>query len=512
MQYTSDIIGGGNDTYNGVQFDENNLSYMSDTIFINRISNILKNNDLTIISQKITDHKCLPDDDTFVKYFIDTEKGLMKNEDLFKRRILGLSSYFRSAQENLLPRYELNDNGGIYYIENCIMSDYQLGYYARERKKEDQTEKNKIKRKAINSNEEESSSTYRIRSRASCNFTYPEDIPRPMPMYQNTQNDNGEILNDDDLEVNKINEQFMEMKLYNEFDDDKEDDDDDDQNEDLAEGVLRRKIKRGKKKDDLSSEYPKAIIDSLKKLFDSDYLLKENLIKYSSKFSKILDNVQNDLHRGVHLLYSNFRTVEGVGILKLILEKNGFCEFKLRKTNQSWEIIENENDKGKQKFVLYTGTEKSEEKEIIRNVYNGNWIDPFVPQTIINKLQETDPIDKNLYGSVIKLMMITASGAEGINLKNTRYVHVVEPYWHMVRLQQVVGRARRICSHEDLPKELQTIKVFVYLSVLSETQKTNKSYLDLLRIDRSRFDDKTVTTDEYLFESAEKKIILIKLF
>jgi hypothetical protein len=102
--------------------------------------------------------------------------------------------------------------------------------------------------------------------------------------------------------------------------------------------------------------------------------------------------------------------------------------------------------------------------------------------------------------------MITASGAEGINLKNTRYVHLVEPYWHMVRFQQVVGRARRICSHEDLPVELHTIKVFVYLSVLSETQKTNKSYLDLLRIDKSRYsENKTVTTDEYLFESAEKK-------
>ena len=61
--------------------------------------------------------------------------------------------------------------------------------------------------------------------------------------------------------------------------------------------------------------------------------------------------------------------------------------------------------------------------------------------------------DNNYYGEIIKLMMITSSGAEGINLRNTRFVHVVEPYWHMVRVEQVVGRARRICSHQDLPVE-----------------------------------------------------------
>ena len=59
--------------------------------------------------------------------------------------------------------------------------------------------------------------------------------------------------------------------------------------------------------------------------------------------------------------------------------------------------------------------------------------------------------------------MITASGAEGISLMSTKYVHIVEPYWHPVRTQQVIGRARRICSHEDLPEELRTVNVFFYL-------------------------------------------------
>jgi hypothetical protein len=73
--------------------------------------------------------------------------------------------------------------------------------------------------------------------------------------------------------------------------------------------------------------------------------------------------------------------------------------------------------------------------------------------------------------------MITSSGAEGINLKNTRYVHIVEPYWNMVRFQQVIGRARSICSHEDLPISEQNIKIFVYLSVFSEEQKKDENHI-----------------------------------
>ena len=66
--------------------------------------------------------------------------------------------------------------------------------------------------------------------------------------------------------------------------------------------------------------------------------------------------------------------------------------------------------------------------------------------------------------------MITSSGAEGITLKNTRFVHIMEPYWHPVRMEQVIGRARRICSHQDLPEELRTVKVFLYLMTFTKEQ------------------------------------------
>jgi hypothetical protein len=102
--------------------------------------------------------------------------------------------------------------------------------------------------------------------------------------------------------------------------------------------------------------------------------------------------------------------------------------------------------------------------------------------------------------------MITSSGAEGINLKNTRYVHIVEPYWNMVRLDQVVGRARRICSHHDLPVNLRTVQVFLYISTLSDKQSNDNNNKELIIRDVSKLDKKTpITTDESLYEISRIK-------
>ena len=121
---------------------------------------------------------------------------------------------------------------------------------------------------------------------------------------------------------------------------------------------------------------------------------------------------------------------------------------------------------GKRRFALYTGTESAEEKEIIRCVFNSEW--DQVPSSIRDDLLRIS--GNNFYGEVINTLMISASGAEGIDLRNVRYVHIMEPYWHPVRIEQVVGRARRICSHQDLPPELRTVEVFMYLMVYSPTQ------------------------------------------
>ena len=98
---------------------------------------------------KIDKFKALPDKlDDFNQMFIDSTKGKfgeLKEINLLKRRILGLTSYFRSAQESLLPKYDENTD---LHIVKIPMSDFQLGAYedarnAERKKKQEMQEKEK---------------------------------------------------------------------------------------------------------------------------------------------------------------------------------------------------------------------------------------------------------------------------------------------------------------------------------------------------------------------------------
>ncbi len=217
----------------------------------------------------------------------------------------------------------------------------------------------------------------------------------------------------------------------------------------------------------------------------------------------MLENIQDPEHIGLHMIYSQFRTLEGIGLLKLILEANGFAEFKLSKTTAgTWTINIAQEDITKPKFALYTGTETVEEKELIRNIFNNSW--EYLPPNLVTQIKELG--DDNITGSIIKVIMITAAGAEGINLKNVRYVHITEPYWHPVRVQQAIGRARRICSHEELPSDLRNLKVILYLMKFSQEQTDSDANIELRLQDKSRFNpSKIITSDQFLYEISKAK-------
>jgi len=477
-------VWGGNvfDKYSGVKLDD--TGNISDTDFLKTIIRILSKNEIDVMEGaiKVDYNKALPDDpESFQEIFVNQDTVSIKNENLFKKRILGLTSYFRSAQEKLLPSFVKAEDGGNYHLVESEMSEYQFDTYEKIRKDEYEQEKKSKKNAKKKQNQEDMynvSSTYRIFSRAACNFAFPKPPGRPMPDKKGEK----------DIDESKFD--AIPADFLQETNDFADVEDQDTLKSESAEPTI---------------EYNQRIQLALKFLKDnaSKYLSSGALEIYSPKFLQILENLQDPENEGLHLIYSNFRTIEGVGILKLILEANGFAQFKIqKKTTGDWEIIQSEEDMNKPKFFLYTGTETAEEKEILRNIYNSQW--GFVPGSIVDKLKET--AENNYMGEIVKIMMITSSGAEGINLRNTRFVHIVEPYWHMVRLEQVIGRARRICSHEDLPEELRTVKVFLYMTTLSEEQSKNDKNKELIIRDVSRIDKKTpLTTDEYLYEIARIK-------
>ena len=623
--------GGGNEdvdpNYQGVCLDE--TGNMDDSKFLAKVKDILKRNGLQVlVTPKVDLFKCLPDRmDAFLDMFIDIDTGMMKQSDMFSRRILGLTSFFKSPQENLLPTLEETDAGESYELVKTEMSPYQFEQYAvirkEERDKDTNVQKNKKKRGAASGAENteglyrEITSTYRIYSRSCCNFAWPDPPGRPMtsikpdkgkllksmaeelpipevsemedvekqsiqksvlPSLKNTQPtkkslkssmEEEEDEESGDSPISEIPEKQSIQKTVpssmkntqptkkslksmeeeeDEYDDSPISEIPEKEMDDLEKQSIQKSVlpslkntqptkkslksmveeeeeqeetvqqKGGAEEDDTNLEDMGSTLEkddegeiselqveeAMKQLNQEAFLALSNLSTYSPKYAAILENILSEKHIGLHLVYSSFRTLEGIGIFQLVLENNGFRRFHIQKmADGEWDI---EDDiLGQPTYALYTGTESTEEKEIIRNIYNGAWDN--VPPRIVKKLEAQDKDGKkNTVGDIIKILMITASGAEGINLKNTRYVHIVEPYWNMVRVDQVVGRARRICSHEELPPELRTVKVFLYLSVFSEQQQTDKNYVDLMNSDVSRFNEnQPVTTDETLYEISLKK-------
>jgi len=467
---------------------------LSDDDFERKIINTLRKNDIEIIPDGITikSKKALPDTlDLFEGQYIDFSTKKLKNIDALKRRILGLSSYFKSAQESLLPKY--NKQLGVdYHIIRIEMSDFQFKMYETARKEERKTEK-KQKKNNLSELYKESTSTYRIFSRLYCNFVMPE---RPIPLLKSKKEEKGDKKGEKKEEENE-----EEPGLFND---------------------LLRQAQRDENAQDINGKegevegdeildnigginYKERLDGAIKNIEEhaNDFLTPEALQTYSPKFLNMLENIKDPDYQGLHLVYSQFRTAEGIGLFSLVLNKNGFARFTIKKNSLNlWQITIPEADEGKPTYALYTGTETSEEKEIVRHIYNGEW--DQIPDSIGNVLKRK--YHNNNMGEVIKVFMITSSGSEGINLRNTRYVHIMEPYWHPVRLEQVIGRARRICSHKDLPLALQTVEVFVYLMIFSPEQLKSDLAIELKQKDLSKAIPKLPqTSDQYLYEISEIK-------
>ena len=64
----------------------------------------------------------------------------------------------------------------------------------------------------------------------------------------------------------------------------------------------------------------------------------------------------------------------------------------------------------------------------------------------------------------------------------------------MVRLEQVIGRARRIASHMDLPEELRNVKVYLYMSTIPKEVITSDKHKSLRNRDISRLSNKLAST------------------
>lgn len=402
----------------------------------------------------------------FGKFFIDDEDAeniKVINEDLFKRRVLGILSYYKTTGSELFPSL-LPET-----IRHLEMTNHQIKKYVDVRIKEIAMDDRK--KKFGNKAGAEISSVYRAFSRLVCNFAFPDEIPREFPQ-----------------DIRTLKKKEMALN---------EDDDANSKNSDDADSDKKKFNK------EIDAEYNKKLTKALSDLRKGDYLEKKNLCEnYSPKFAQMLEDINTS--PGSVLVYSQFRVVEGLGIFKEILNKHGYIEINVVKNDEYGYILEDpdvfdEKYDNKRYVVFNSDREKT---NILMNIFNGDFAN--IPDTIKNSLPNKGEGLEQRYGKLVRVMMITQSGAEGISLKNVRRVLITEYFWNSVRIDQVIGRAVRTCSHMGLPVEDRNVGVYKYIMRFTKDQLITNPTL--------KIKDSELSTDEHIYDKANKKEELIKKF
>ena len=237
----------------------------------------------------------------------------------------------------------------------------------------------------------------------------------------------------------------------------------------LSNFVFPLNIKRPqpKQKDETITIYKERVHDAINNLTKEDLTTKLGI--YSPKMKIILDKINKC--KGLVFVYSHFLTLEGLGIFSRVLEINGYERFNPSDSNKK---------NKKPRFAIYSGDEDVRNREIIIRNFNNS---------------------DNKYGDNLKVLMATSAGAEGLNLRNVRQLHIMEPYWHYARIEQVIGRVRRLCSHVDLPKSERFVDVYIYLAI--PPQGVNPKRIG---------ERDSGTTDMYLMSKTNNERKLIDVF
>jgi Helicase conserved C-terminal domain/Type III restriction enzyme, res subunit len=174
----------------------------------------------------------------------------------------------------------------------------------------------------------------------------------------------------------------------------------------------------------------------------------DELPNYSSKMTTICDKIINST--GIVLIYS-FYIQAGAIPMALALESLGFSRYEGSIMNKkkvipldSLTMKPDPYTKNQAKYTIISGNAK------------------YSPSK--NEMIKIATNQDNKYGKNIKVIIVTESGAEGIDLKNIRQIHIMDPWYNMNRNEQIIGRGVRNCSHKDLPFSERNCEIYLYAS------------------------------------------------
>ena len=228
----------------------------------------------------------------------------------------------------------------------------------------------------------------------------------------------------------------------------------------VGKGGLERIMKYTEEKTPLPRRYDFEYMDDAY----GDVFSPDQIGKYSSKIKTICERIVRS--EGIVLVYSQFID-GGLVPLALALEQLGF-----RRAGTNGHMFKKSSlpkkRENKLNYAMITG-DKSLSPDNAREL-----------KLVTNS--------KNKDGQLAKVVLISQAGSEGLDFKCIRQVHIMEPWYNMNRIEQIIGRAVRTCSHKQLPFAKRNVEI--YLHCLASTSRVE-------------------TADMYLYRKAEAKAVQI---
>ena len=209
-------------------------------------------------------------------------------------------------------------------------------------------------------------------------------------------------------------------------------------------------------------EYKKSTLEKYGKIFS-----RQQIGLYSAKIKTILDNIMNvetnTIGEGVILIYSQYID-SGLIPMALALEECGFTRYG---DNNAKPLFKNVPTPVVDVRTMKPPTDKKQFMPARYAMITGE------PRLSPNNEFEVKGLtgDDNKDGNKVKVVLISKAGSEGIDFKFIRQVHILEPWYNMNRIEQIIGRAVRNFSHKDLPFEKRNVEIFMYGTMLGDSNE-----------------------------------------
>jgi superfamily II DNA or RNA helicase len=230
-------------------------------------------------------------------------------------------------------------------------------------------------------------------------------------------------------------------------------------------GIMKSTSKRQYK---YSNIYRKMIS---KPLFDLD-----NIGLVSAKIKNLLEGLLVTKSKGIIFIYSEF-IPSGILPLSFALEHLGFEKYSGNVLDYPEWKKDSEPGTTKREPIDYEWNTISQKKS--GNFKRAKYITLTGNSSISpNNNEEIKELvsNRNKNGENIKIVIGNVVASEGLDLKNIREIHILDPWYHLSRIEQIIGRGIRFCSHLALNKEDRNVTVYMHVAGVDKDTESIDTY------------------------------------